>query len=919
MPNPRILLDWNRPALYSAAEKLLDCAPSGRKFDLSNLIVVLPGRSACRRLQELLAIKSSNKCIFPRIITVGALPELLYTPKQQFATPLTQAFAWAEALRGLSKDELQVIIPHPPADEDVPAWLNLGELLSGQHRQLAADRLNFEDVSKKGKSLAGFDEFRRWQVLAEVQNHYLKSLDDLGLWDQQTARLHAVDYKECTTDNPIVLIGTVDLNRTLIGMLEAVRDHLTVMIHAPEAFADRFDEFGRLISARWVDLEMEIEDAQITVVDGPQQQAERVALELSQSADRFSVDEITICVPDDRLVPTLRRTLSQVGVRTHWPIDQTVADSAPFQLLRAIADYHASQATSDFSNLIRHPDFTAWLNENMQRSDWLTDWDDYVGTHLQRHTRKVISQGRTAVPVRELVKLVQRILQPLSDKSRTLFEWFGPIDRLLLTVYGNREFDTEDPHDQRTLASIQAICSAWTDHEKLPEQLSPVLDAAEAIRLTLHQVAGDFLPAEKDAEAIELSGWLDLSLDDASLAIITTCNEGFVPASVNHDLFLPNRLRAHLGLEDNSQRYARDLYLLSTILASRQTVKLIAARRDLHNDPLTPSRLLFATSADRVAERVERFFSETAVQANIQFAQSAPFANRPGLTIPRPIRMPEPKRSFSVTEFRDYLASPYRYYLKYIERLEEVSDAVVELDPAGFGSLIHDVLQEFGRSKNRNVIDPARIATSLDASLDRLAKQQYGSDALFPIYVQIEQIRHRLHAFARWQANWASQGWQIRHSEVGYGRNVDFPLNDGTSIRLRGRIDRIDYHPQTGQWAILDYKTGDKGNSPDQTHRRNNEWLDLQLPLYRHLAEPLGVTGDVKLGYIILSRTIGEIGEKIAEWTTADLLAADEIVRQTAQKIINQEFWILQDRPPQWESEFAPICQDGVFGQEALV
>ena len=58
-------------------------------------------------------------------------------------------------------------------------------------------------------------------------------------------------------------------------------------------------------------------------------------------------------------------------------------------------------------------------------------------------------------------------------------------------------------------------------------------------------------------------------------------------------------------------------------------------------------------------------------------------------------------------------------------------------------------------------------------------------------------------------------------------------------MTLHGRIDRIDQ--RDGQWAILDYKTGDTARTPQETHFKSNEWVDLQLPLYLKLAQTLGI------------------------------------------------------------------------------
>ena len=120
-------------------------------------------------------------------------------------------------------------------------------------------------------------------------------------------------------------------------------------------------------------------------------------------------------------------------------------------------------------------------------------------------------------------------------------------------------------------------------------------------------------------------------------------------------------------------------------------------------------------------------------------------------------------------------------------------------------------------------------------------RRQFGADPLAAVLVQIEQLRGRLAAFARWQAQWAAEGWRIQYVEVGEDRAKAALVVDGREMGLRGRIDRIDFHAAKDQWVIFDYKTSDAAKTPEQVHLDAGQWVDLQLPLYRHLARCLGI------------------------------------------------------------------------------
>ena len=341
---------------------------------------------------------------------------------------------------------------------------------------------------------------------------------------------------------------------------------------------------------------------------------------------------------------------------------------------------------------------------------------------------------------------------------------------------------------------------------------------------------------------MEVLGWLELPLDDA-------------PRRHRHRH--ERRLRAEqwacrsvsarpaaraLGLEDNDRRYARDNYALNLLAASRR-LQLVAGRRGPENEPLVPSRLLFACDGqeDELAQRRGRFLAprpRTRPPWNWP-AACGPEQPKTEFAVPRPVRLAEPVTSLRVTELRDYLACPYRYYLRHRLELEALADAAEELAANDFGSLLHTVLKEFADSPLADSTDRAAIASGLSEILNDQVAERFGSAALAAVRLQAEQIRFRLSAFAAWQAAVASQGLEDpRHRMQRDGGKSDHRPRRQTAgeVFLRGRIDRIDVHESTGETIVFDYKTGDRAQSPGDTHlEQGTDWIDLQLPMYRHL------------------------------------------------------------------------------------
>lgn len=939
----RAFLDWSRPALAAAVEYLIERFGTPGGLDLENVVLALPGARAGRRLLEILVQQAESQNLRfcpPRIVTAGQLPELLYEKKRPFAGDLVQQLAWIEALRGSDPKHVQAIVPTTPAKDDLPAWLSLGEMLGRLHRELAAEAQNFADVAQCGSQLDGFRETARWQALAAIQQQYLGTLDGLGLWDLQTARLVAIRNAECHTEKQIVLVGAADLNRSQRLMLDQVADRVTALVFAPMELADRFDEHGCLRPEAWLTAEIPLSSEQMEIVDDPAAQAEAAIRALAGFGGRYNTEQISLGVPDEQIVPYLEQQLEQAEVPARYGVGRPIARSGPYRLLAAVADYLETASFTAFAALVRHPWVHDWLagknctphapredgphaeREEYEFCDWLTEMDCYHAEHMP-HRLDGRWQGHPDDyrGLKQAHLAIETLCQPLRGRPRPLAQWGQPILDLLTGIFGTAPLDPEVEPDRSVLAACRAVQEVIAEHAEVPESMMPALDAMAAVRLVLRHAEGAMIPPPPDYGAIEMLGWLELPLDDAPALIVTGFNEGRVPASVNADLFLPNQLRRALGIEDNDRRYARDAYALSVLAASRKDLRLIAGRRNSEGDPQLPSRLLFACDDSTMAKRVLMFFSHEDTGHRQVPGLAASLATRVAsdaakeqIAVPRPRPLVKPITSMRVTEFRDYLACPYRYYLRHLLKLESVADSAAELDGAAFGSMAHEVLGALGTSDCSRQTDAEAIRQYLSSALDDALHRHYGAAPMAAILVQAEQLRLRLAAFAQWQAEWAGQGWRIEHVEVSPQEGTATMVVDGQPMFLRGRIDRIDVHETTGRRTIFDYKLSDRAKTPEQAHRKGGTWIDLQLPLYRHLVAGLGIEGPVDLAYIVLPKDASRTGSLPAEWSPEDLEDADRTAEEVIRRVRAEVFWPPAVPPPEFCEQFSAICQDGRFG-----
>jgi hypothetical protein len=280
----------------------------------------------------------------------------------------------------------------------------------------------------------------------------------------------------------------------------------------------------------------------------------------------------------------------------------------------------------------------------------------------------------------------------------------------------------------------------------------------------------------------------------------------------------------------------------------------------------------------------------------------------------------------SVTEFRDYLACPYRYALRHRLRLQRLSDHARELDAGRFGTLAHRVLEAFGSDPDAaDAADPAAIEAFLLDTLARLVRELFGREPMPAVQVQAARLAQRLQAFARVQSVLRREGWRIDAVELAFDGRVALDIPGQAPMPLRAKIDRVDRHERTGERRIIDYKTGEGGRTPHAAHHGTESigdgselpWLDLQLPLYRYLVCHAFPGPDPQLGYLVLPRKASDVAVRLGGWRTEQLEAGLDAARRIVQLVRAGSFPLNPEH--HWSLDpFARICQTTAYREDEI-
>ncbi len=929
-----VFAGWDRPLLIESVKLLQRRFESNTSLDLSNLLCVLPSGLGVGRLKTLLAERARTESLqyrSPDIITIGQLPERLYLATSPLALEFEQTLAWANVLRQMRADELLPLIPTVPPREPISPWLDLAGIIRRLHEELASSKLTFHNVFEAAETES---EKRRWKLLSHLLDLYRDAIEKAGLSDPHAQRQLAVENQRCRTDKLVVLIGTSDLSDAAVSMLSCLSGNILSFVAAPKSKSDHFDSFGCVVTEKWIGHHLPLLDEHLIPAADVSDQATAVAEFVQDLGSRYSSEQITIGVTDPSQVGPIEVTLRGCGVGSFRHLGWTVSQTAIGRLLTLTANHLQRRTWQSLASLVRHADvarmITSRLNEPNSEK-WLTQLDQLLSNHFPVRVDKPLpANAIRTVPL--AIAACEAVTDWLSefesteghDSDRPIAQWSKLIASWLGKLY---ESDTEKPESQsgeRTLLALAASLQLIQRFADLNTGLDMRVSGAAAIEMLAGRLGDVRIAGAAKSDDLEIVGWLDLALDDKPAMVVAGFNHPFVPGATTSDPFLPGSLRTKLRMADNDRRYARDAYAMQVMLSSRTDIRFIVGKSKADGTPTPPSRLLAAAPPEDSARRIRFLLGKPRVKSPVHLRWDATTSNAAGsangshLLIPtfNLNREEDVVTAMSVTAFRDYLACPYRFYLRHVLKLRPLDDASRELAANQFGDLVHGALERFGDSPQRTETQASKIEANLLEHLHQYASDHYGSDASTAVAIQIAQAERRLKAVALVQAERINQAWTIHASEAVVDQSSGAGIEvDGKWMGLKGRFDRIDFHSQSGRWAILDYKT--HGHKPEKKHLDKTpdgyRWIDLQLPLYRMMIPFLGIDAppaDVSLGYFNISEKEDETRINLAEFSESQMIEAEELIRNCVRNIWAKKFAPTRDRV-QFD-DYSMILQTGV-------
>lgn len=825
---------------------------------LAHLCVVVPTAQSGRSLRLALAKRFPNGLVPPMVVQpmrlVSPVDESLPEATDAEVAALFMKFAESRPRRIIENGKCVELeewthLFRPESFGDHDALFSFLDQLSDIWRILGAGGLLMGDVreseaAQKVLANAKGDEALRWDELAELEEAFFSFLHERGLRHRAEC-LHLAKAAPKALPGEIeevVLPALADPVPVLYDVLEAQRESLkvTVLLHCDKDDEDKFDKWGCPIVGCWTGVSRpvigKLTDGDIVCATSDSSLAQKIAEDFPTFDDDKAVPSLGLC--DEELFPAISAALGERGWEIHNPTKYRLRASSLGRIAASLATLHASADTpypwDDFTTLMREDDVLrhlAWCSDasmaRKRRMDILhgldicrnelfpseIPHDGNINTDGIRasdeHKARDLDYARRFV---DATVLLASLLDVARGKSSGVAQF---IRKSLAEIYKGREMG-DSIGDREFAAAIDALLGVLGQFESeviASLKLSPSMQTA-LFRKRLSDAVYSLEP--NSPKAMMTEGWMELAWSGSDKIALAGFREGAVPATVSGHVFLPNSLRAALGLPSNEQRLACDTFLLKAMVEARApgNIRAYFSRTNANGDIHRPSRLLFLVGDEALPRRVEALFGELPADKPRGRRTVAP-GWRPRLD--EVMRLPiaaneDEKTHLSASRIDTWLRCPFAYYLKYVLRMERIEEKD-ELGANDFGTLVHGILEEYAKRQialAEKGLPQLGGETSITKALHEIASEfrtGFGAAPSLKIRLQLDAAEKRLGNVAKVQAAWAGKGWQIVAAELPFEARP-FEGDADADVAFSGKIDRIDWHKEFG-YRLIDYKTWD--------------------------------------------------------------------------------------------------------------
>ena len=847
--------------------------------NLSNTVVILPNKRAKIFLIEALKNQIENNIICPEIISIEDFIQQISAIRSIDSIELV--FEFYEVYQELTDVKNQ---------QTFDLFANWAKMLLQDFNEIDRYLLDpnhvlsylkdIEDIKKWGievenktKLLENYIDF--WKLLPNYYNSFYSHLLKKGIGYQGLIYREAVNklnsFSKSVPDTKYVFAGFNALNAAEEKIVQSllVSNQAKIYWDIDQAFLnDPYHDAGLFIRRfkdkwahyksnpfEWVANDFLNDKKTINIIGTPKtigqaKIAGGIIEELITKDPSISLDKVAVVLGDENmLIPFLYSLPSSVGALNITMGFSSKNNPAQILISKLFKMHTAALSRNGKNYVFYYKDVLAILTHPLIEP--FSNTSALVNTIIQYNYTFITHQ-----------KIIELNPNP-SDLFLLLFgKWeegslkvLGDLSQLLQTIKGNLSNDNEEEKITKAFVfSIFKVINKLISYYSKYDHINTI-DTLHAIYKQVIDLAEVSFEGEP-LNGLQIMGVLESRVLDFETVIITSLNEGKLPAGKSQNSFIPYDVKRELELPTFKEKDAIYTYHFYHLLQRAKKVYLLYNTESEGLDAGEKSRFItqlqveYPTQHDLIPEIYNAVLPEK--------------ANQP-MVIPKSEsvmdRLKEiAENGFSPTTITSYIRNPIQFYFQRILKIKEVEEVEENIAVNTLGTIIHETLKSLYEpfiGKFISESDLLNCIKQIDAEVMKQFKIVYkeGEIKKGRNLLAFEVAKRNVYNFLKVELDSVISGDTIKilALEKRYERIFEH-FNLPCPIKIGGSVDRIEL--RNGVLRIIDYKTGrvDKNTVTlttwtDLTKDIANEKI-IQILAYAFMYEELAVEQPMEAGII---------------------------------------------------------------------
>jgi hypothetical protein len=538
-------------------------------------------------------------------------------------------------------------------------------------------------------------------------------------------------------------------------------------------------------------------------------QIKQVGSLLKELSQGNNIEDTALILGNEKLLTPLLNSIPYNISKANITMGYELQNVALSSLFEAIFKLHLNKSKWNRNQSFYYKDLTAVINDPFIHAFWF-------GNHVfEEKLKALLYKDKTIfVSDKELMALI-----PDGEELHKLFnliflDWDKPInsiiDRLVAIVDHLRSASGQNSLYQEFLFRFSNIFIQLNN-------LNKDFGFIESLN-SLYHIFQQILKTEKlsfqgePLEGLQIMGLLESRALDFKNVIITSVNEGFLPATGSNNSFIPLDVKLEKKIPTFLEKDAVFSYHFFRLLHRAENIYLI--HNNITDDFGSGETSRFIRQLE-TAKELGQLDHVKLIKKNINpKLDSLPLSlNRIEKTDSILLKIKAlASKGFSPSSLGNYIRNPLDFYKRSVLGIQEYKEVEENIAANTFGTIVHDTLEKLYLpyvEKHLTQADVLEMKKLVENEVRSQFEKSYSSKSIQTgkNYLSFEIAKQFIFNYLNHELSELKKGKLIKILALEKSISIDLQL-EGVPfpVRIKGKIDRVD--EVDGIIRIIDFKTG---------------------------------------------------------------------------------------------------------------